>query len=183
VRSCASCTTSAPALGSPGAASSRATTTSIRATRSTVATATCCARSHSSTGIWLATGGEDRHLAHPCWTFIGINPAADPGLIRHRVRVCLDAQEWAGTDDEVVSATLWWQDRCHRGIRAEADAGDPAMQALVSNGVMDDVRDDYDWTLENLSHAETPEDGHHGRADTRRKDAPAAWRPSHTSDV
>lgn len=46
-------------------------------------------------------------LAHLCWTYTGINPAADPGLIRHRVRVCLDAYEWAGTDDEVVSAMLW----------------------------------------------------------------------------
>lgn len=102
----------------------------------------------------LAGPGRRVHdLAHLCWTYTGINPTADPGLIRHRVRVCLDAYEWAGTDDEVVSAMLWWQDRCHRGIRAEADAGDPAMQALVSNGVMDEVRNDYDWTLQNLSHA------------------------------
>jgi hypothetical protein len=48
---------------------------------------------------------------------------------------------------------LGWQDRCHRGIRAEADACDPAMQALVSNGVMDEVRNDHHWTLQNLSHA------------------------------
>lgn len=100
----------------------------------------------------LAGPGKRVHdLAHICWTYTGINPTADPDLIRHRIHVCLDAYKWTGTDDEVVSAMLWWQDRCHRGIRAAADAGDLAMQALVANGVMDDVRDDYEWTLRNLS--------------------------------
>lgn len=101
----------------------------------------------------LAGPGRRVHdLAHVCWTYTGINPTADPDVIRHRIHVCLDAYEWTGTDSEVVSAMLWWQDRCHRGIRAEAGAGDPAMQALVANGVMDAVRDDYDWTNQNLSH-------------------------------
>ena len=36
----------------------------------------------------LAGPGRRVHdLAHLCWTYTGINPTADPGLIRHRVRV------------------------------------------------------------------------------------------------
>ena len=99
----------------------------------------------------LAGLGKRVHdLAHICWTYTGIHATADPDLIGHRIHVCLDAHERAGTDDEVVSAMLWWQDHCHRRIRTEADAGDPAMQALVANGVMDDVRDDYEWTMQDL---------------------------------
>lgn len=103
---------------------------------------------------WDSAGpGRRVHdLAHLCWTYTGINPTAVPDLIWHRIRVCLEAYEWTGTDREVVRAMLWWQDRCHRGIRAEAEAGDPAMRALVANGVMDAVRSDYDWTVHNLSH-------------------------------
>lgn len=99
----------------------------------------------------LASPGRRVHdLAHLCWTFTGINPTADPDLVRHRLHVCTEAYGWTGTQDEVVSAMLWWQDRCHQGIRAEADAGDRAMQALVVDGVMDAVRRDYDWTLKYL---------------------------------
>jgi hypothetical protein len=89
-------------------------------------------------------------LAHVCWTYTGINPTVEPDLIDHRIQVCLAAYGWTGTVGEVVSAMLWWQDRCYRGIRAEADAGDPAMQALVTDGVIDAVRADYDWTLQHL---------------------------------
>ena len=64
------------------------------------------------------------------------------------------ASGWAGTDTEVVSAMLWWQDRCQRGIRGEAEAGDPAMQALVVTGVLEDVRNDYDWTTKHLGGGE-----------------------------
>lgn len=100
----------------------------------------------------LAGPGRRVHdLAHLCWTYTGINPTADPDLVRHRIHVCLEAYGWTGTPGEVVGAMLWWQDRCHRGIRAEADAGDRTMQALVADGVMDAVRGDYHWTLEHLS--------------------------------
>lgn len=49
------------------------------------------------------------------------------GVVKHRVAAVLDADLWMGTGGEVVDTMLWWQDRCWRGIRAEATAGDPVM--------------------------------------------------------
>jgi len=87
-------------------------------------------------------------LAHVCWTYTGIHPTADPDLIRHRIHVCLDSYTWTGIEGEIVSAMLWWQDRCRRGIQDEA--GDPKMQRW-SPASMNAVRDDYDWTIQNLA--------------------------------
>jgi hypothetical protein len=99
----------------------------------------------------LAGPGQRVHdLAHLCWTYTGMHPQADPEVISNRIRVCLSAYSWTGTGGEVVDAMLWWQDRCWRGIQAEADSGDPGMQALVDTGVMDRVRADYSWTAQNL---------------------------------
>jgi hypothetical protein len=44
---------------------------------------------------------------------------------------------------------LWWQDRCWRGIRAAAEAGDPAMIRLRDDGVVESVREAYEWVRAN----------------------------------
>ncbi len=40
----------------------------------------------------------------------------------------------------MVGTTLWWQERCRRGIQASAAAGDPAMTRLHAPGAVDKVR-------------------------------------------
>jgi hypothetical protein len=44
---------------------------------------------------------------------------------------------------------LWWQDRCWRGIEAQADEGIEAMVRLRDQGASRDVRAAYEWVLEN----------------------------------
>lgn len=101
---------------------------------------------------WDIAGPGDRihDLAHVCWTYTRLGPGADVALIEHRLDVVMGAYRWYGSGAEVVDAMLWWQDRCWRGIVAEADAGDSAMRALVGNGIVGAVKSDYSWTKENL---------------------------------
>jgi hypothetical protein len=87
-------------------------------------------------------------LGHACWTFTGIGPGADVARSRRRIAVIVDAYEFDGALRDVVDAALWWQDRCWRGIQAEAAAGDPAKVALRDSGVVDRVRETYAWTRE-----------------------------------
>jgi hypothetical protein len=97
----------------------------------------------------LAAPGLRVHdLAHVCWTFTGIGPGADVARSRHRIAVVVQAYGFDGTVDDVLDATLWWQDRCWRGIEAEAAAGDRAKIALRDGGVVDHVRATYAWTRE-----------------------------------
>jgi aminoglycoside phosphotransferase (APT) family kinase protein len=104
---------------------------------------------------WDIAGPGDRvhDLAHMCWTYTRLGPGADVAVIEHRLDVAMGAYRWDGSAAEVVDAMLWWQDRCWRGIVAEADAGDDAMRALVGNGIVDAVKSDYSWTKENLRHS------------------------------
>ena len=49
---------------------------------------------------------------------------------------------------EVVETVLWWQDRCWRGIEAEASAGVEAAVRLRGSGVVQAIQDQYRWTGE-----------------------------------
>jgi len=40
---------------------------------------------------------------------------------------------------------MWWQDRCWRGIKAGAEAGDPAMVRLRDGGAVREVRAAFEW--------------------------------------
>ena len=44
-----------------------------------------------------------------------------------------------------METILWWQDRCWRGIEAQAAAGDAAMMRLRACGAAADVRAQHDW--------------------------------------
>ncbi|GAB3235730.1 hypothetical protein GCM10027447_33580 [Glycomyces halotolerans] len=48
----------------------------------------------------------------------------------------------------LVETVLWRQDRCWRGIEAQAAAGDPAMVRIRDLGAPIWIREDYRWTLD-----------------------------------
>ncbi|HLS46163.1 MAG TPA: phosphotransferase [Ornithinicoccus sp.] len=100
----------------------------------------------------LAGAGQPVHdLAHICWTHTRLGPKAEVDEVSHRIDVILRGYRWTGTRDEVVDTMLWWQDRCWRGIHAEASAGDPAMVRARQDRVVEAVRAQFDWTREHLA--------------------------------
>jgi hypothetical protein len=92
-----------------------------------------------------APGARIHDVAHVCWQYLGLGPAVtDVSDAARRVRLIADS--YALTDRRhLVSTILWWQDRCRRGIEAEADAGDAAMARLRDAGVVGEVRRAYEW--------------------------------------
>jgi hypothetical protein len=94
----------------------------------------------------IAGPGRRVHdVAHVCWQFADLGPRTDPDRAAARVRLIADAYGLADRS-ELVATVLWWQDRCWRGIEAEAAAGDPAKVRLRDGGAVDAVRADHDWT-------------------------------------
>ena len=101
---------------------------------------------------WDLAGPGDRvnDLAHICWTYTGIGRGAAASVVRQRIETCLAAYDSDIGHSAVVDAMLWWQDRCWRGIVAEAAAGDPHMRALLAAGAVRQVQADYEWTRTHL---------------------------------
>ena len=99
-----------------------------------------------------APGLRIHDIAHTCWQYVGLGRQfpGDVGEAGRRVRVICDAY---GLEDrsEVISAVLWWQDQCWRGIDEQAAAGHPAMIRLRDGGASADVRSDYEWVAEHRS--------------------------------
>ncbi|UBU15834.1 phosphotransferase [Nonomuraea gerenzanensis] len=98
----------------------------------------------------IAGPGRRVHdVAHVCWQYAGLAPGADPEEAARRVRVICDGYEAAGRGAvvrrEVVPGVLWWQDRCRRGIEADARAGLPHAVRLRAAGVVEQVRAAHDW--------------------------------------
>ncbi len=93
-----------------------------------------------------APGLRIHDIAHVCWQYPGLGPAAgDPRQAARRVRLICDAYGLADRTS-VVSTILWWQERCWHGIRAGAAAGDPAMMRLYQAGATAAVREQQRWT-------------------------------------
>jgi hypothetical protein len=96
---------------------------------------------------WDLAAPSDRlhDLAHTCWQFLPLGPAAgDLAGSARRLRLLCDSY---GLEDRtgLVATVLWWQDRCGRGIEAGAAAGDPAMRRLRDQGAAKAVRADHAW--------------------------------------
>jgi hypothetical protein len=91
-----------------------------------------------------APGPRIHDVAHMCWQYLDLGPAADPATAADRMRMMCDAY---GLSDrrELVPTILWWQDRCWRGIEAGAARGDPAMARLRDLGAVRSVRAAHDW--------------------------------------
>jgi aminoglycoside phosphotransferase (APT) family kinase protein len=94
----------------------------------------------------LAGPGRRVHdVAHVCWQYAGLGPGAEPGTAARRMRVISDAYGPAAGRGELVETVLWWQDRCRRGIEADAGAGLPHAVRLRADGVVEQVRAAHDW--------------------------------------
>ncbi len=98
-----------------------------------------------------APGRRIHDIAHMCWQYVGLGPdLADAAGAARRVRLMADAYGLADRS-ELVDTIAWWQDRCWRGIEAEARAGAPSARALQRAGAVREVRDAYDWVVANRS--------------------------------
>ncbi|WP_240798900.1 phosphotransferase [Streptomyces sp. H23] len=92
-----------------------------------------------------APGSRIHDVAHVCWQYLGLGPAmVDVREAARRMRLIADSYELSDRQ-RLVSTVLWWQDRCWRGIEAEADAGDVAMVRLRDAGVVRGVQGAYQW--------------------------------------
>jgi hypothetical protein len=92
----------------------------------------------------LAAPGRRIHdVAHVCWQFAGLGPAAVPEEAARQVRLISDAYGLSEPEN-LVDTILWWQDRCWRGIEAAAD-DDPAMRRLRDSGATSQIREAYEW--------------------------------------
>ncbi|MEV0822879.1 phosphotransferase [Nonomuraea rubra] len=94
-----------------------------------------------------APGRRIHDVAHVCWQYAGLGPGAEPGEAARRVRVICDGYGLAERG-EVVDTVLWWQDRCRRGIEADAEAGMPHAVRLRADGVVEQVGAAHDWVAE-----------------------------------
>jgi hypothetical protein len=98
-----------------------------------------------------APGRRIHDVAHMCWQYVDLGPrVTDAADAARRVRLMADAYGLADRS-ELVDAIAWWQDRCWRGIEAEARAGAPHAVALRAAGAIGDVRDAYQWVVANRS--------------------------------
>lgn len=97
-----------------------------------------------------APGPRSRDLGHLCWTYTGLGPTADPGLIRRRIGVLLDAYGWQGSFDQIVEAMVACQDRSATAIVEGAAAGDPGLAGLLEAGAAEAIRADQAWVRRHL---------------------------------
>lgn len=100
----------------------------------------------------IAGPGRRIHdVAHMCWQYVGLGPSVIDGAdAARRVRLMTDAYGLADPS-ELVDTIAWWQDRCWRGIEAEARAGAPHAVALRAAGAIREVREAFDWVVANRS--------------------------------
>lgn len=92
-----------------------------------------------------ATGRRVHDIAHACWQYLGLGPGVDdPAEAGRRMRLICDSY-CLSDRDSLLETILWWQDRCWRGIEAQAAAGDPVMTRLRDSGAPQSVRDAFDW--------------------------------------
>lgn len=95
-----------------------------------------------------APGARIHDVAHVCWQYLGLGPSVeDASETARRLRLIADNHELVDRR-ELVSAILWWQDRCWRGIEAAADSGDLAMIRLRDTGAVTEVQDAYQWVVD-----------------------------------
>jgi aminoglycoside phosphotransferase (APT) family kinase protein len=103
----------------------------------------------------LAAPGDRVHdVAHVCWQYLALGPGVTDTVAAGRdLRTIADAY---GLSDlsTLLDTVLWWQDRCWRGIEAEASAGVAHAVRLRGLGVVQDIQDQYRWTAANRSRLE-----------------------------
>lgn len=102
-----------------------------------------------------APGRRVQDVARIVWQFLPL-AAGVTDLAGTARRLRLVADTYGLIDrDQLLPTVLWWQERCWRGIEAGAAAGQPAMIALRSAGVVTAVREAQAWTQDQRSLLET----------------------------
>lgn len=102
-----------------------------------------------------APGARIHDVAHMCWQYLDLGPAADDlATTSQRSRATCDAYGLADRS-QVVETILWRQDRCRRGIEAAAAVGDVAMVGLRDAGVVQSVRAAHDWFVTHQARLES----------------------------
>ena len=92
-----------------------------------------------------APGARIHDIAHVCWQYLDLGPSVtDVEEAARRMRLIVDSYELPDRQ-RLVSTILWWQDRCRRGIEAQADAGDVAMARLRDAGAVRQVQAAHQW--------------------------------------
>jgi hypothetical protein len=90
-------------------------------------------------------GGRIHDVAHVCWQYLNLGPeVADVAAAGRGIRTVCEAYGLADRS-RVLPAVLRWQDRCWRGIEAQARAGVPAMARLRDTGAARSVREARRW--------------------------------------
>jgi hypothetical protein len=91
-----------------------------------------------------APGARIHDVAHMCWQYPGLGPAAEPAAAARQVALICDAYRLADRT-ALVDTILWWQDRCWRGIEAGAAAGSAAMLRIAATGAPEAIRQESRW--------------------------------------
>ncbi|MGW3646342.1 phosphotransferase family protein [Streptomyces sp. NPDC000878] len=92
-----------------------------------------------------APGARIHDVAHVCWQYLDLGPSVtDVEEAARRMRLIVDSYELSDRR-HLVSTILWWQDRCRRGIEAQADAGDVAMTRLRDAGAVRQIQAACQW--------------------------------------
>jgi hypothetical protein len=96
-----------------------------------------------------APGARIHDVAFVCWQYIDLGPGiVDAAAAGRQMRLICAEYGLAGRG-QLIDTILWWQNRCWRGIAAQAAAGEPAMIRLRDGGIVDLVRNAARWVAEN----------------------------------
>jgi len=98
----------------------------------------------------LAAPGKRMHdVAYMCWQYPSLGTdVTNVEEAARQVRLIYDAYQLADRRP-LIDTILWWQDRCWRGIEADAATGDAAANRLVAAGAPDWVRRERAWVAAN----------------------------------
>jgi len=98
-----------------------------------------------------APGRRIHDVARIGWQYLGLGPGIQsvPEAAR-KLRLICDSYGLPDRGD-LLDVTVWWQDRCWRGILAGADARDPAMIRIRDAGLADTVRQAAEWTSDHAA--------------------------------
>jgi aminoglycoside phosphotransferase (APT) family kinase protein len=96
-----------------------------------------------------APGARIHDVAFVCWQYLDLGlSVTDPALASRGMRLICDAYGLPDRGD-LIDTISWWQDRCWRGMEAQAAADDPAVVRLRDSGAVDSVRDAARWVAGN----------------------------------
>jgi thiamine kinase-like enzyme len=91
-------------------------------------------------------GRRIEDVAHICWQWLDLGPGViDVNETARKIKLIATAYELEDARS-LIDTIIWWQNRCHRGIEAQAATGDPAMKRLVDQRVPDRIRESESWT-------------------------------------